>query len=150
MALLVAQGLIESNNFEATVAAIGDNFIHDINDTLYGWSARYRAPGKACMNGIKKVILTHPLNRNDNQAALFPNAGGSGAVMRAYPCGIKYSNNVSLAKDYALAQGNITHYSWCFNFTSCMRSISRRNCSHHGKQIYRIYRAPNASRSKQL
>lgn len=56
MALLVTDTLIASKkygwNLETTMDSITRAFIADLDNTTYGWTAPYRAPGNACLKGV--------------------------------------------------------------------------------------------------
>lgn len=40
---------------EERMTYLAQLFLHDQQDTLFGWAARYRAPGNACRAGAKKL-----------------------------------------------------------------------------------------------
>ena len=59
MALLVTDVLIQAkqNNWdkEKTMTQIAHAFINDLDDRQYGWAAPYRAPGNACLAGVRTI-----------------------------------------------------------------------------------------------
>jgi ADP-ribosylglycohydrolase len=114
MAMLVGYGLttkkvITIEDINIVLPKIVDLFIQDGNDNQYGWTAFFRAAGAACKAGVHRAALLERKEGFWNQQSIFPTAGGSGSVMRAYPCGIKFWCNPELACKYAVAQSRITH-----------------------------------------
>lgn len=102
--------------------------IEDKKDQLFGWAAPYRAPGNACLKGVQKLEqLLERLRFNSTELCIdsydhictfiknngwdikATEAGGCGSVMRAYPCGMVFSDNPEAAIDYAVAQSKLTH-----------------------------------------
>lgn len=116
MALLVTETLIESRkhnwDLEKTMSEIAHSFIDDMNDTTYGWAAPFRAPGNACLKGVRTLahrrFFQHTSKANwwNVQAS---QAGGCGSVMRAFPFGLVFSNNPDQAKLWAVEHSKLTH-----------------------------------------
>lgn len=71
------------------MSSMAEFFIKDLDDTMYGWAAPFRAPGNACLKGVRQLKAI-PLSQRTvgwwNVHAL--EAGGCGSVMRAFPFGL--------------------------------------------------------------
>ena len=114
MALLVTQVLIEAQkeqwNLNKTMSEIAYAFIKDKGNTTYGWAAPFRAPGNACMKGVltleQKLSGDLPFNWWDVNAS---QAGGCGSVMRAFPFGLVFHDNLEKAKLWAVEHSKLTH-----------------------------------------
>lgn len=114
------------HTLEECMTNLAHLFVQDQEDTLFGWSARYRAPGNACRAGVKKlkerfdtlgayaewsnsirIISEFSQKKLWDVDAL--QAGGCGSVMRAYPCGMVYADDAAKAIEFAVAQSRLTH-----------------------------------------
>lgn len=111
---------------EERMTYLAQLFLHDQQDVLFGWAARYRAPGNACRAGVKKLKerfdalfmdpkwsnslgIIHEFSRKKLWDVQALQAGGCGSVMRAYPCGMVYGNEPAKAIEFAVAQSRLTH-----------------------------------------
>jgi ADP-ribosylglycohydrolase len=104
MAEIVLRSLVESGTsadaFESAMEAIGAGFAE--------WSVNpqggHRAPGNSCMAGARKLLAGTPWR---NAGA--PDAGGCGSVMRAYPFGIMFHDDLEQAERWAVEHSKMTH-----------------------------------------
>jgi ADP-ribosylglycohydrolase len=64
----------------------------------------HRAPGYACMAGCRALELGAPW-----WEAGEPTAGGCGSVMRAYPFGLIFEDDLAKAEAWAVAHSKLTH-----------------------------------------
>jgi ADP-ribosylglycohydrolase/protein-tyrosine phosphatase len=104
MAELVLRGLV-------TARAAGDDLdgtMRRIARELVAWSIRpqggHRAPGRACLMGCRALELGA-----DWRSAGEADAGGCGSVMRAYPFGLLFADDVAQAEAWAAAHSRLTH-----------------------------------------
>jgi ADP-ribosylglycohydrolase len=122
-----SRSILINSDLSGDMTSIALQFIDDGKDTLFGWAAPYRAPGKACCAGVKKLSerfngwLADNFNTGSSQyqGDTFSknrlwdveavNAGGCGSVMRAYPCGMVFADQPETAITYAVAQSRLTH-----------------------------------------
>ena len=89
-------------------------FVTDMLDNPTGWAMASRAPGLACLRGIKEV---NKRIIKSNGQALAPDFwaagtekdGGCGSVMRAHPFGLIFADNPAKAELWAVEQSKITH-----------------------------------------
>jgi ADP-ribosylglycohydrolase len=120
MAKLVMKELIktkEENKWDLnkTMCNIALSFIRDAQDTTLGWMAPFRAPGNACIAGVKKLITNFEKYKDPCHASPAPwiidapTAGGCGSVMRAHPFGLILTNNPEKAALWAAEHSRLTH-----------------------------------------
>jgi ADP-ribosylglycohydrolase/protein-tyrosine phosphatase len=64
----------------------------------------HRAPGNACMSGARALARGVPWNEAGGATA-----GGCGSVMRAYPFGLVFSNDLAQAERWSVAHSQLTH-----------------------------------------
>lgn len=87
----------------------------DLDDTMQrmargfvDWSQNpqggHRAPGNACMSGCRQLAMGVPW-----QEAGGATAGGCGSVMRAYPFGLVFADDLEKAETWAVAHSKLTH-----------------------------------------
>jgi len=113
MAKLVMKALVEAKkkglNLEKTMSTIAVLFINDMHEKN-GWYEWHRSPGNSCSAGVK--IL-----EKRNLQKLKPRwwdvkqskAGGCGSVMRAFPFGLIFSDDVEKAEKWAVEHSKLTH-----------------------------------------
>jgi ADP-ribosylglycohydrolase len=72
------------------------------------WSERpqggHRAPGLACMSGCRRLAQGVPWAEAGGETA-----GGCGSVMRAYPFGLVFADDLDKAESWAVAHSKLTH-----------------------------------------
>lgn len=104
MAEAVLRSLLWSSendaDLEATMAHMAREFVE--------WSRRpkggHRAPGNACLAGCR--ALERGIHWSE---AGGPKAGGCGSVMRAYPFGLFYADDLGRAERWAAQHSRLTH-----------------------------------------
>lgn len=64
----------------------------------------HRAPGNACMSGCRRLAEGVPWSEGGGATA-----GGCGSVMRAYPFGLIFADDLALAEKWAVAHSKLTH-----------------------------------------
>jgi ADP-ribosylglycohydrolase len=64
----------------------------------------HRAPGMACMSGCRALERGAPWWEGGGATA-----GGCGSVMRAYPFGLVFADDLDKAGEWAVAHSNLTH-----------------------------------------
>jgi ADP-ribosylglycohydrolase len=102
---------------EAVLLALLDGRDHkfELDDTMNAmaerfveWSQRpqggHRAPGNACLSGCRALAAGAPWHSAGGETA-----GGCGSVMRAYPFGIVFVNDLSKAEHWSVAHSKLTH-----------------------------------------
>jgi ADP-ribosylglycohydrolase len=118
MARLVMKELLklQENGWDLnqTMSAIAESFVNDSYDELYGWNARFRAPGRACCAGTKELEKRLAAKKYANLSPTWWNveakdAGGCGSVMRAHPFGLIFSNDPEKAALWAAEHSKLTH-----------------------------------------
>ena len=101
----------KGSDLNTTMAALARSLVTDMEDA-HGWSKPTRAPGNACMKGVKKLknkIEQKQTSDPEWWAVGESKAGGCGSVMRAHPCGIVFAYDPKKAEEYAVAQSKLTH-----------------------------------------
>lgn len=113
MALVLADYCIQSNDItlfdDVWMAGLASGFIAEMNNP-YGWRASFRAPGLSTMKALN--LLSN--NKKTEWPLLykkFEEHQGCGSIMRAYPCGLLFWNNLEYVKNAAVAQSRVTHNS---------------------------------------
>lgn len=101
MAEIVLRSLLdEPNDLDAAMRRMAEGFV--------AWSEHpqggHRAPGNACLAGCRALA----------RGALWSEAGGStaggcGSVMRAYPFGLVFADDLEKAEAWAVAHSKLTH-----------------------------------------
>lgn len=64
----------------------------------------HRAPGNACLSGCRALASGVPWREAGGATA-----GGCGSVMRAYPFGLLYADDLERAEQWAVAHSRLTH-----------------------------------------
>lgn len=120
MALVLADYCIQSNGItlfdDVWMAGLASEFIAEMNNP-YGWKAPFRAPGLSTMKALN--LLSN--NKKTEWPLLykkFEDHQGCGSIMRAYPCGLLFWNNLEYVKSAAVGQSRVTHNSGIAN-ASC-------------------------------
>lgn len=93
-------GRIAGQDLEATMRRIAEGFV--------GWmrapQGGHRAPGNACLAGCR--ALEAGAHWREAGGA---KAGGCGSVMRAFPFGLVFADDVERAEHWAVAHSSLTH-----------------------------------------
>ncbi|MGK0362570.1 MAG: ADP-ribosyl-[dinitrogen reductase] hydrolase [Bradymonadia bacterium] len=104
MAECVLLGLLEGQeraaDLDGTMQAIAQRFVQWAKAPQGG----HRAPGNACLAGCRALA-----RGADWFAAGGAKAGGCGSVMRAYPFGLIFADDVERAEEWAVAHSKLTH-----------------------------------------
>lgn len=92
--------LAEKNDLNRCMEIMGHNFIQWSNNPQGG----HRAPGRACLQGCANLAQgVHWSIAGGEQA------GGCGSVMRSYPFGLVFCNDLDKAEQWAVAHSYLTH-----------------------------------------
>jgi ADP-ribosylglycohydrolase len=90
----------ESADLDATMRMMAHAFVR--------WSEQpqggHRAPGNACLAGCRELAHGEHWSRAGG-----PTAGGCGSVMRAYPFGLVFADDLRKAESWAVAHSRLTH-----------------------------------------
>jgi ADP-ribosylglycohydrolase/protein-tyrosine phosphatase len=85
-----------------------DGVLDRMARAFVAWSVRpqggHRAPGRACLDGC--AALARGVAPRE---AGGPRAGGCGSVMRAYPFGLVFSDDLARAEQWAVEHSRLTH-----------------------------------------
>lgn len=104
LAVAVLTTLVEALGKPATL----DEIMLALAEAFVAWSHRgdlgLRAPGNACLAGCRALEAGIPWAEAGG-----PTAGGCGSVMRAYPCGLAFADDLDAAERFAIAQSRLTH-----------------------------------------
>lgn len=101
MAECVLRALLdESNDLDAAMKNMASRFIDWAENPQGG----HRAPGNACLSGCR--ALAHGAHWSE---AGGPTAGGCGSVMRAYPFGLIFRDDLRKAEEWAVEHSKLTH-----------------------------------------
>jgi ADP-ribosyl-[dinitrogen reductase] hydrolase len=104
MAEVVLRTLVESRkealNLDTTMKLMADGFIAWSNNPQGG----HRAPGRACLEGC--LALQRGVHWSKAGGAT---AGGCGSVMRAYPFGLIFHDEIDQAEHWAVEHSGLTH-----------------------------------------
>lgn len=101
MAEVVLRTLVEGHaDLDDTMRRMGQGFVDWSRDPQGG----HRAPGNACLSGCRRLAQGVPW-----QEAGGDNAGGCGSVMRAYPFGLIFADDVEKAESWSVAHSRLTH-----------------------------------------
>lgn len=104
MAEAVLVSLLESRehdeDLDAAMQRMARHFVHWASHPQGG----HRAPGNACLSGCRALAQGTPW-----RVAGGPTAGGCGSVMRAYPFGLLFADDLARAEHWAVAHSALTH-----------------------------------------
>jgi ADP-ribosylglycohydrolase len=104
MAELVLSTLIwaraERADLERAMRSLAECFVLWAKEPQGG----HRAPGNACLSGCRALSRGAAWHEAGAETA-----GGCGSVMRAYPAGLVFCDDLSKAEAWALAQSKLTH-----------------------------------------
>lgn len=104
MAEAVLVSLLESRDraedLDAAMQRMARHFVRWANHPQGG----HRAPGNACLSGCRALAQGTPW-----RIAGGPTAGGCGSVMRAYPFGLLFTDDLVRAEQWAVAHSALTH-----------------------------------------
>lgn len=92
--------LDESADLDRAMTLLARRFINWADHPQGG----HRAPGNACLSGCR--ALANGIHWSE---AGGPTAGGCGSVMRAYPFGLVFANDLGKAERWAVAHSKLTH-----------------------------------------
>lgn len=104
MAEAVLVSLLESRekaeDLDAAMQRMARHFVRWASNPQGG----HRAPGNACLSGCRALAQGTPW-----RVAGGPTAGGCGSVMRAYPFGLLFTDDLARAEQWAVAHSALTH-----------------------------------------
>ncbi len=101
MAEVVLRTLLDGHSdLDETMRRMANGFVE--------WSQHpqggHRAPGNACMSGCRRLAQGVPWSEGGGETA-----GGCGSVMRAYPFGLVFADDLEKAESWAVAHSKLTH-----------------------------------------
>lgn len=88
------------DDLDATMTAMASAFVGWARDPQGG----HRAPGNACLAGCKALAAGAPWREAGGESA-----GGCGSVMRAYPFGLVFADDLARAERWAVEHSKLTH-----------------------------------------
>lgn len=101
MAEVVLRTLVNGHdNLDETMTRMAEGFV----DWASAPQGGHRAPGNACMSGCRR--LSHGIHWTE---AGGETAGGCGSVMRSYPFGLVFADDLDKAEAWAVAHSKMTH-----------------------------------------
>lgn len=104
MAVAVLSTLVDASPAPDTL----DEIMVPLAEAFVAWSHRgdlaLRAPGNACLAGCRALEAGVPWAEAGG-----PTAGGCGSVMRAYPFGLAYADDLERAERFSIAHSRLTH-----------------------------------------
>ncbi|HWB80566.1 MAG TPA: ADP-ribosylglycohydrolase family protein [Nannocystaceae bacterium] len=104
MAEVVLRALLwsrhEGADLDATMRTMARGFVRWADHPQGG----HRAPGNACMSGCRALARGEHWSRAGGATA-----GGCGSVMRAYPFGLVFADDLRKAESWAVAHSRLTH-----------------------------------------
>jgi ADP-ribosylglycohydrolase len=104
MAECVARALVwrrgTGADLDATMTHLADRFVHWAREPQGG----HRAPGNACLAGCRALA-----DGTHWSLAGGASAGGCGSVMRAYPFGLAFADDLARAERWSVAHSALTH-----------------------------------------
>ncbi len=104
MAECVLRGLLDARaegaDLDGAMQLVGGRFVAWSQDPQGG----HRAPGNACLEGCRALARGAPWSEAGGAEA-----GGCGSVMRAYPLGLLFADDLARAEEWAVAQSRLTH-----------------------------------------
>ncbi len=93
-------GRAEKQPLDAVMKRMAAGFVHWSKTPQGG----HRAPGNACLAGCRALA-----GGAHWSTAGAPRAGGCGSVMRAYPFGLVFADDLRRAEEWAVAHSKLTH-----------------------------------------
>lgn len=90
----------ESAELDATMQTMADGFVQWSTDPQGG----HRGPGRACLMGCDALAQGEHWSQAGGD-----DAGGCGSVMRAYPFGLVFADDVARAQAWAVEHSRLTH-----------------------------------------
>ncbi|MCX7663972.1 MAG: ADP-ribosylglycohydrolase family protein [Gemmataceae bacterium] len=101
MAEIVLQTLVNgTDDLDKTMTEMASGFVQWYRNPKGG----HRAPGNACISGCLKLEQGVPWNQAGGATS-----GGCGSVMRAYPFGLVFANDLEKAEHWAVEHSKLTH-----------------------------------------
>lgn len=101
MAEVVLRTLLDGHDdLDETMRRMAKGFVDWSNAPQGG----HRAPGMACMSGCRRLEAGVPWNEGGGETA-----GGCGSVMRAYPFGLVFADDLEKAERWAVEHSRLTH-----------------------------------------
>ncbi len=101
MAEIVLRTLLQgTENLDTTMNRMAQGFIEWSREPQGG----HRAPGNACLSGCRRLAQGVAWNQAGGA-----DAGGCGSVMRAYPFGLIFADDVAKAEYWAVEHSKLTH-----------------------------------------
>jgi ADP-ribosylglycohydrolase len=100
MAEIVLRSLLAGGDLDATMTRMAAGFIEWADHPQGG----HRAPGNACLSGCRALARGVPWHEAGGSTA-----GGCGSVMRAYPFGLVFANDLAKAEAWAVEHSKLTH-----------------------------------------
>lgn len=90
----------EAADLDATMRMMAEGFVRWSDHPQGG----HRAPGNACLSGCRALARGEHWSRAGG-----PTAGGCGSVMRAYPFGLLFADDLGKAEAWSVAHSRLTH-----------------------------------------
>jgi ADP-ribosylglycohydrolase len=104
MAELVLTGMMYARDLGKNL----DDAMNDLARDFIEWSHNpqggHRAPGGSCLGGCRRLESGVPWREGGN-----PTAGGCGSVMRAWPVGLIWHDDIQRCEEWGVAQSQLTH-----------------------------------------
>jgi ADP-ribosylglycohydrolase len=100
MAEAVLRALLERSSLDATMQRMAERFVEWAKNPQGG----HRAPGNACLAGCRELANGVHWSKAGGEKA-----GGCGSVMRAYPFGLVFIDDLPRAEEWAVAHSKLTH-----------------------------------------
>lgn len=104
MAEAVLRSLLESRaaqeDLDSAMQRMAQHFIAWAREPQGG----HRAPGNACLSGCRALAAGAPWHLAGGETA-----GGCGSVMRAYPFGLLFHDDIARVESWAVAHSKLTH-----------------------------------------
>jgi len=91
---------VNGADLDDTMRHLGALFVEWARDPQGG----HRAPGNACLAGCRALAAGTPWDEAGG-----PTAGGCGSVMRAYPFGLFFADDLEKAEAWSVAHSKLTH-----------------------------------------
>lgn len=101
MAEVVLRTLVEGHgDLDDAMQRLAQGFVEWARNPQGG----HRAPGNACLAGCRRLAQGMPWRNAGGESA-----GGCGSVMRAYPFGLLFADDLARAESWAVAHSRLTH-----------------------------------------
>jgi ADP-ribosylglycohydrolase len=104
MSEIVLTSLLDARDakedLDATMTRMAQGFVRWSTDPQGG----HRGPGNACLTGSRALARGAPWREAGGETA-----GGCGSVMRAYPFGLVFADDVARAEEWAVLHSRLTH-----------------------------------------